>query len=125
MKRLKELTSYLMFAPVLLANSIDIKPKAGGPFEGLENITVPGIVTAVVRLILVVAALVSFIFLVLGGIRWITSGGDKEGTAKAQGTITAALIGLVIVFAAWAIIRLLQTFFGLGAIFEFDIPVIE
>ena len=123
MKRLKELASYLMFAPVLVQETIIIEP--GADFTGLEDITVPGIVSAVVKLILVLAALVSFIFLVLGGIRWITSGGDKEGTAKAQGTITAALIGLVIVFAAWAIIRLLQTFFGIGPIFEFTVPVIE
>ncbi|MBU3957280.1 pilin [Patescibacteria group bacterium] len=124
MKRLKELTSYLMFAPVLLANDV-IKIEPGEGFTGLENITVPAIISTAVKLLLVIAALISFIFLVLGGIRWITSGGDKDGTAKAQGTITAALIGLVIVFAAWAIIRLLQTFFGIGPIFEFKIPVIQ
>lgn len=121
MKKLKELANYLMFAPVLLANDT-IKIEPGEAFGGLESITVPNIISAAVKLILVIAALVSFIFLVLGGIRWITSGGDKEGTAKAQGTITAALIGLVIVFAAWAIINLLQTFFGIGPIFEFNIP---
>ena len=123
MKKLKELTSYLMLAPVLAQEKIEIKP--GAEFSGLENITVPGIISAAIKFILVIAALVSFVFLVIGGIRWITSAGDKEGTAKAQGTITAALIGLVIVFAAWAIIRLLQTFFGIGPIFEFEIPVIQ
>jgi len=58
--------------------------------------------------------LVAFGFLIFGGIKWISSGGDKEQTAKAQSTITAALIGLVIVFAAWAIIKLIETFFGIS-----------
>lgn len=122
MKKISELVNYLLVAPVLAAEEISILP--GGKFAGLEDITVSGIVSAAVKFIIVVAALVSFIFLIIGGIRWITSGGDKEGTAKAQSTITAALIGLLVVFAAWAIIRLLETFFGLPAIFEFEIPVI-
>lgn len=123
MRRLKELANYLMAVPALAAEEIELAPPK--EFPGLQNITVAGIVQALVQLILVVAALISFIFLVLGGIRWITSGGDKEGTAKAQGTITAALIGLVIVFAAWAIVNLLQTFFGIPSVFKFEIPVIK
>jgi len=101
---------------------IEILP--GGQFERLGELTIGGIVAAAIRLILIVAALVAFIFLIIGGIRWITSGGDKEGTAKAQSTITAALIGLVIVFAAWAIIRLIEVFFGIE-ILTLTIPVIE
>lgn len=122
MNKFKDLAGYLFVAPVLAAEEISILP--GGQFSALGNITIPGIVSAVVKLILVLAALIAFIFLIIGGIRWITSGGDKEGTAKAQSTITAALIGLLIVFAAWAIIQLLQTFFGLPSLFEFEIPVI-
>lgn len=116
------LINSLMVAPVMAAEEISIIP--GAQFGDLADITVGGIVQAGVTLILIIAALISFIFLIIGGIRWITSGGDKEGTAKAQSTITAALIGLVIVFAAWAIIQLLQTFFGLPSLFQFEVPVI-
>lgn len=123
MKRLKDAVTYLMVAPILAADEeISILP--GGKFSPLGDITIPKIVSAAIRLILVVAALVSFVFLIAGGIRWITSGGDKEGTAKAQSTITAALIGLLIVFASWAIIRLLETFFGIP-ILTLEIPTIK
>jgi len=123
MKRLKNAVSYLMAVPALAQEDvIEILP--GGQFERLGELTIGGIVAAAIRLILIVAALVAFIFLIIGGIRWITSGGDKEGTAKAQSTITAALIGLVIVFAAWAIIRLIEVFFGIE-ILTLTIPVIE
>jgi hypothetical protein len=122
MERLKNLANFLLVTPALAQEDISILP--GGQFERLGDITIGGIVGAAIRLILIVAALVAFIFLIIGGIRWITSGGDKEGTAKAQSTITAALIGLVIVFAAWAIIKLIETFFGIE-ILTLTIPVIE
>jgi len=97
---------------VLAAEQLDLRPE--GEFGRLGEITIPAIVSALIKFILVIAALVAFAFLIFGGIKWITSGGDKEATAKAQSTITAALIGLVIVFAAWAIIRLIEVFFGVS-----------
>lgn len=98
---------------------INIGPQ--GQFGQLGNITVTGIISAVIVFILVAAALVFFFMLVWGGIRYITSGGDKGQTEAARGQITAALIGLVIVFAAWAIINLVNLFFGIN-IFQLNIP---
>lgn len=106
---------------VLAAENIDIRP--GAQWGRLGEITIPAIVSGVIKLALIIAALVAFAFLIIGGIKWITSGGDKEGTAKAQSTITSALIGLVIVFAAWAIIRLIEVFFGIS-ILTLTIPTI-
>ncbi len=103
----------------LLAQNIKLKP--GGQFSPLENLTVGGIVSGLIRLILVIAALVFFFILVIGGIRWIASGGDKAQTEAARNQITAALVGLVIVFAAWAIVQLINTFFGIN-IFELTLP---
>lgn len=102
--------------------NIPIKPPGG--FGNLENITLPGIISTLIKLVLVVAALIAFFYLVWGGIKWITSGGDKDQTAKAQGTITAALVGLVIVFAAWAIIKLLEQFFDIQILSNLNIPQI-
>ena len=59
--------------------------------------------------------------LVIGGIKWILSGGDKAHTEGARNQITAALVGLVIVFSAWAIIQLINTFFGVN-ILQLDLP---
>lgn len=111
MRKLLNKLNYAALAGVVYAQqTINIEPPAG--WGNLSKITIPGIISTLIKLILVVAAIIAFVFLVIGGIKWITSGGDKEGTQKAQGTITAALVGLVIVFAAWAIIRLLEVFFG-------------
>lgn len=104
---------------LLAASDINLQPS--GQFAQLGNLTVGGIVSGLIRLVLVVAAIVFFFILVVGGIRWIASGGDKAQTENARNQITAALVGLVIVFAAWAIVQLINTFFGIN-IFELSIP---
>jgi hypothetical protein len=104
-----------------LLAAADINLKVGGQFAPLGSLTIGGIVSGFIRAILVVAALVFFFILVIGGIRWIASGGDKAQTEGARNQITSALIGLVIVFAAWAIVQLINTFFGIN-IFELTIP---
>ena len=111
----------LLPAVVFAAEEINLGPT--GQFEALGNLTVPNIVSSAIQLILVIAALVAFIFLIIGGIKWITAGGDKEKTAGAQKTLTSALVGLVIVFAAWAIMSLIEKFFGIK-IFKLEIPTV-
>jgi len=103
----------------LLAADINLQP--GGDFSQLGTLTIGGIVAAAIKLVLVIAALVFFFILVIGGIRWIASGGDKANTEAARSQITAALVGLVIVFAAWAIVALINTFFHIN-IFELNLP---
>ena len=71
------------------------------------------IILALINLALVGAVVVCFFLLIIGGSRWITSGSDKEQLASAQKTLTAAIVGLVIVFSAWAILSLVRNFFGL------------
>lgn len=106
----------------LLAQSTDtINLKAGGDFNALMNLTVPGIIGGAVKFVVIIAALIFFFILVIGGIKWIASGGDKAKTEEARNQITAALVGLVIVFAAWAIVALVNAFFNVN-IFNLVIP---
>jgi hypothetical protein len=93
----------------LIAQVINISAPA--QFRNLENIDFGGLVAIIVSFALIVAALAFFFMLVIGGIKWITSGGDKGKVEGARSQITAALIGLVIVFAAWAILRTVENFF--------------
>lgn len=109
-----------VYAQTPAGDAIELGPPAG--WTGLE-FEVPALITAVIQLILVIAALISFIFLIIGGIKWIVSGGDKAATESARNTITAALIGLMIVFSAWAIAKLIETFFGI-TILTLTIPKI-
>lgn len=74
------------------------------------------LISAVVGTLLVIAALLAFVFLIMGGIQWITSGGDKAGMEAARNKITHAIVGLVIVGAAWAIMVLVQNFLGFNIV---------
>ena len=102
-----------------LAQDINITPPNG--FANLNGVTIGGIVGFLVGAVLIIAGLLFFFMLVLGGIKWIMSGGDKGKTEEARNQITAALIGLIIVFAAWAIIILIQQIFGVNLL-NFAIP---
>ena len=102
---------------------IDLAPTSA-EFSNLGGLSIEQIIGGFVNLILIVAAVIFFFILVIGGIRWITSGGDKANTEAARNQITAALVGLVIVFAAWAIIQLIQTFFGITIIGGINIPTL-
>lgn len=101
---------------LLAQTTINLTPKnvAGTQgFSNLSSITIGGILQGAISLVLVVAAIIFFFMLVIGGIRWILSGGDKGQTEAARNQITAALVGLVIVFAAWAIATLIGSLFGI------------
>ncbi len=64
--------------------------------------------------ILLVAGLATFMYLIYGGIEWITSGGDKGKIEEARARITSGIVGLAIVASAWAIFILIDYFFGIG-----------
>lgn len=74
------------------------------------------LISALVGALLILSALLAFFFLILGGIQWITSGGDKAGMEAARNKITHAIVGLIIVGAAWAIMLLIQNFLGITVI---------
>ncbi len=65
-----------------------------------------------VGLIFVIGVIIFFFILVIGAIQWITSGGDKAAVEQARGKVVNALVGIVILFSSFAIIKLVESFFG-------------
>ncbi|KKU44744.1 MAG: hypothetical protein UX64_C0047G0014 [Microgenomates group bacterium GW2011_GWC2_46_7] len=64
--------------------------------------------------VILVAGLLTFAYMVYGGVTWISSGGDKTKLEEARSKITNGLIGLAIVASAWAVYKLVDYFFGIG-----------
>lgn len=86
---------------------------------------VGSLISALVGTLLIIAALLAFFYLILGGIQWITAGGDKAGMEAARNKITHAIVGLIIVGAAWAVMLLVQNFLGvtiIGGTLSFPTP---
>lgn len=70
--------------------------------------------SSMLNVVMLVAALLVFAYMIWGGIEWITSGGDKGKAESARNKLTAAIIGLVIVAASYAIVTLVVQFLGFG-----------
>ena len=103
--------SMLVLAQSAFAQTIDIRrPK------NIPEFKIGDVISAVVGILLLVSAVLAFLYLIMGGIQWITSGGDKTGMEAARNKITHAIVGLIIVGAAWAIMILVQNFLGVQII---------
>lgn len=64
--------------------------------------------------LLVISVILALAFLIFGGIKWITSGGDKTGVETARKTLTYAIIGLAIALASYFILNFVSGFFGVN-----------
>lgn len=125
-KQIKDKIQFLAIAAPIYAaadpNTLNINTGGNTTFSRLEALSAPNMITGAISLVLIVVSLIFFFILVVGGLKWITSGGDEKKVAAARAQITNALIGLVIVFAAWAIIKLIGTVFGINLTSGIAIP---
>lgn len=72
------------------------------------------VLTFVIRFFFIIAGLVALIFLLLGALSWITSGGNKESVDKAREKIQAALVGLILIFVVLATVAVIENIFFPG-----------
>jgi hypothetical protein len=62
-------------------------------------------VTKLLNLFSAIVGIIAVIMLIVGGFRYVTSGGNEQSTKSARDTILYALIGLVIVALAQIIVK--------------------
>jgi hypothetical protein len=67
-----------------------------------------------IGLAFIIGSIIFFFMLLMGAIQWISSGGDKGKLESARGRITSAIIGIVLLLASFAIIKIIETFFGVN-----------
>lgn len=85
--------------------------------EGLKfgnQSTIGDILSGLLPYIFVIAGLTLFILLIMGGFGLLTSAGSPDKVKAAQGKITSAIIGFVIIFIAYWLMRILEIVFGLN-----------
>lgn len=66
------------------------------------------------------AAIVFFIMLIVGGYKFITSGGNPKAAESAKHTLTYAILGLLLVASAFLILELVEQFTG-ASVTEFNV----
>lgn len=64
-----------------------------------------GILTKVINLLLTIIGIIAVIMIIIGGIRYTTSGGDSGQVNSARDTIIYSVVGLVIAIMAFAIVN--------------------
>ena len=109
----------LLVSPAVAFADVAVSPKPVGQFgtSGLADLGAGdfgAIVGRVITIAFVLAIIIALAFLVYGGIKWITSGGDKAAVESARNTIVAAVIGLIIVFLSYFILNIVLGFFNLS-----------
>lgn len=72
------------------------------------------IISTVIGVITICAAIWFLIQFLIGGLNWIGAGGDKGAMETARNRILHAIIGLIIVVAAWIIAGVIGKVLGLN-----------
>lgn len=72
------------------------------------------VLTFVIRFFFIIAGLIALLYLLLGALSWITSGGNKESVDKAREKIQAALVGLILIFVVLATVAVIENIFFPG-----------
>ncbi len=74
--------------------------------------TVGDLVTNIIIILTSFAGALAFIFIIIGGIKFITAAGDEKKMASATATLTYAIIGLIVTALAFIILQVVQRFLG-------------
>lgn len=88
----------------------------GGPQSAIELARGDGVPTnlmegdgslvrRIINFMLIGIAIISVVMLIVGGFRYVVSGGQKEAVNSAKNTILYAIVGLLIALFAYAIIK--------------------
>lgn len=96
--------------------AVDIGSSFGSPFGQSKGIG--DLVSVIVSNALVIAGVILLFFFIFGGISMIAGAGqdNPERAAKGKQAATSALIGFIIIFAAYWIIRLIEIITGVAFI---------
>jgi len=75
---------------------------AGQPVELFGPV---GVVTTITNVLLFIVGALSVVMIIIGGLRYVISGGNSASVTAAKNTILYAIVGLIISFLAFAAIN--------------------
>jgi amino acid transporter len=90
-------------------------PRVPNPVSGRDLGSVLG---DVINALLLFAGAVAVLFLIIGGFRYVISSGNPEQVEGAKKTILYAILGLIVIFIAFVLVRLIQQYLGVRGDFN-------
>jgi len=76
------------------------------PVDSGTTVSVVGLANTVFHFVLLIAAVLAVIYLIYSGIIYITAAGNPDNAKKGQQGVINAIIGIIIIVAAYFIINL-------------------
>ena len=74
-------------------------------FGNEENCSGDGIFKTITNVMLFLIGAVSVIMLIIGGLRYVVSGGDSTAVQNAKNTILYAIVGIIVAILAYAVVN--------------------
>lgn len=102
-------TNFLLFVPVAKAQENGSRYRLPNPL-GID--TVPLLANRVINGILGVVGAVALLYIVWGGVQWMTSQGNSDKIQKGKDTIVWGILGLVMIFSSYVIITFVMNILG-------------
>lgn len=90
----------------------DIGVAGGYRTTGVDETTVSAIAGTVVNIFLSILGIIFVVLMLYGGYLWMTARGKEEQMEKAKELIRDAIIGLIIIVAAYAIASFIFSYLG-------------
>jgi hypothetical protein len=86
------------------------------PTGGIEGATsaVEKLISNVLVVLTVVAGISFTLYFLLGGLNWITAGGDKGKIDKAKGMMTNGAIGMIVITVSYSVVWIVSKALGLN-----------
>ena len=85
----------------LTGQACTVDPSGTGSLQNL--------ITKVINIFSIIVGVIAVIMIIVGGLKYITSGGDSSNVSGAKNTIIYAIIGLIVVALAQFIVRFVLT----------------
>lgn len=64
-------------------------------------------IIAIVQYLMTFLGIIAVVVILLGGFKWMVAAGNDDKVAEAKKTITAGIIGLIIIISAYAIVQVI------------------
>jgi len=87
------------------------KDNPGSAVCGSKNDDASNSIKNVINILLFVLGMISVLMIVIGGVRYTTSGGDSSSTKGAKDTILYSIVGLIIAMLSYAIVNFVVGYF--------------
>jgi len=100
-----------MYAYAIVSAAGDLIAAAPAP-DVLAAKTIPEVIDGLKLWVMGILAAVATLFLVVGGLRYMTAGGDPAQAEQAKGNFKAALAGYALAVLAPVILQVLQGILG-------------